>query len=236
MIPEKYEDPFQTFQKQQSQYTRKQSQYTKKQSSPFSKPQKQESLNASTTLELSLEEADTGCEKQISFKRRKNNKVETIKLSIKVPAGMRSGKKLKLIGQSHQRNGKKGDLFVSLDVKKHPLFRCEQDNLIMDLPLSFSNAILGTSISVPTLTSKAKIAIRPGIHSGALLVLKNQGLLKEGGKKRGDLILEIHIDIPDQITEEDRKWFKEFRMREALTPAEAQFNIQTQKLFYERAS
>ena len=193
-------------------------------------------LDASLVMELTLEEACMGCEKQIIFNRVKNNSKEKKQLSVKIPKGIESGKKLKLIGQSHQKGGKKGDLFIEIKIKKHPLFRLDGKNLIMQVPISMSDALLGKQISIPTLTGRAKISIRSGISSNSLLILKNQGLFFEDGLKRGDLILEICIDIPSQITEEDRKWFREFKMREALPASVAQFNIQVQKLLLKRAS
>ena len=214
--------------------------------SSFSKTQKpdyhkktrtpKEFLDASIVMELTLEEAHMGCERQIVFNRSNNNSKEKKQLTVKIPKGIESGKKLKLIGQSHQKGSKKGDLFIEIKIKKHPLFRCDQKNLIMQVPISVSDAVLGKQMSIPTLTGRAKISIRPGTQSNSLLILKNQGLFYEDGVKRGDLILEICIDIPAQITEEDKKWFKEFKMKEALPASVAQFNIQVQKLLLKRAS
>jgi len=203
----------------------------KSQSAPL-----KEFLDASIVMELTLEEAHTGCEKQIVFNRINNNSREKKQLTVKVPKGIESGKKLKLVGQSHQKGSKKGDLFIEIKIKKHPFFRCDQKNLIMQVPISVSDAVLGKQMNIPTLTGRAKISIRPGIQSNSLLILKNQGLFLGDGVKRGDLILEICIDIPSQITEEDRKWFKEFKMRETLPSSVAQFNIQIQKLLLKRAS
>lgn len=193
-------------------------------------------LDASLVMELNLEEACMGCEKQIVFNRINNNSKEKKQLIVKIPKGIESGKKLKLTGQSHQKGRKKGDLFIEIKIKKHPLFRCDRRNLIMQVPISMSDALLGKQMSIPTLTGRAKISIRAGTSSNSLLILKNQGLFFEDGLKRGDLILEICIDIPSQITEEDRKWFREFKMREALPASVAQFNIQVQKLLLKRAS
>ena len=199
-------------------------------------PPKKKNLDASVVIELTLEEAHTGCEKQITFHRMNNNSKERKQLTIKVPKGIESGKKLKLIGQSHQKNGGKGDLFVEIKIKQHPLFTCDQKNLIMQVPVSMSDAVLGAQMIIPTLTGRAKISIRPETQSNSLLILKNQGLFLEDGVRRGDLILEICIDIPSQITEEDRKWFKEFKRREVRPPSVAQFSLQVQKLLLKRAS
>ena len=199
-------------------------------------PPPKEFLDSSIVMELTLEEAHMGCERQIVFNRANNNSKEKKQLTVKIPKGIESGKQLKLVGQSHQKGGKKGDLFIEIKIKKHPLFRCDQENLIMQVPISVSDAVLGKQMSVPTLTGRAKISIRPGTQSNSLLILKNQGLFLEDGVRCGDLILEICIDIPSQIAEEDRKWFKEFKMREVLPSSVAQFNIHVQKLLLKRAS
>ena len=214
-------------------HTQKNSVYKEK---PANSSPIKESLDASIVMELTLEEAHAGCEKQIVFNRTHNKSKEKKQLTIKVPKGIESGKKLKLRGQSHQKGGRKGDLFVEIKIKKHPLFRLDQKNLVMQVPISISDAILGTQISIPTLTGRAKISIRPGTQSNSLLILKNQGLFLEDEVKRGDLILEICIDIPSQITEEDKQWFREFKMKEVIPPSVAQFNIQVQKLLLKRAS
>lgn len=205
------------------------------QSTKKTEPSPQFFLDASLVMELTLEEACMGCEKQIVFNRMNKNSKEKKQLTVKIPKGIESGKKLKLVGQSHQKGGKKGDLFVEIKIKKHPLFTSDRKNLIMQVPISMSDALLGKQLSIPTLTGRAKISIRPGTTSKSLLILKNQGLFFEDGLKRGDLILEICIDIPPQITEEDRKWFREFKMREALPASVAQFNIQVQKLLLKQA-
>lgn len=210
--------------------------YKQKAQSASKSPPPKEFLDASIIMELTLEEAYMGCERQIVFNRTNNDSKEKKQLTFKVPKGIESGKKLKLVGQSHQKGSKKGDLFIEIRIKKHPLFRCDQKNLIMQVPISMSDAVLGKQMSIPTLTGRAKISIRPGTQSNSLLVLKNQGLFYEDGVKRGDLILEICIDIPAQIAEEDRKWFKEFKIRETLPSSVAQFNIQVQKLLLKRAS
>ncbi len=194
------------------------------------------SLDASIQIYISLEEAHLGCSKKITFEKKHNSKLKNTQLIVQIPKGIQEGKRLRLKEQSHQFKSKKGDLFIEIKFRKHPLFRRKKNDLLMQLPLSATDAILGKKMAIPTLTGEAHIHIKPPTYSGKQLKLKNQGFYSEDGQSRGDFILEIKIDIPNQITDEDKKWFKEFKKKEALPPSVAQFNIQARKLFIQRAS
>ena len=193
-------------------------------------------LDAFAHLNLNFEEAHTGCEKRILFNRKNNSRQEEKSLSIKIPKGINDGKKLRISQEGHSYYGQKGDLFIEIKTKKHPLFKRNKNHLIVTLPVSISDAILGAQVTIPTLTGRAQVRIPAGVSSGSLLKLTSQGFFSEDGVGRGDLILEISIDIPSQITEEEKKWFKEFKLRVNTSPAVAEFNIQVQKLLSQRAA
>ena len=226
----------QQIQLQQKINSQKSSPQAFKQKKEVKKSYEPPTLDAYSRLNLSLEEAHAGCEKYILFTRKNNLKEEEKKISIQIPKGIMDGKQLKLLQEGHHHHGKKGDLFIEINIQEHPLFRRSEDHVIMTLPVSFSDAILGTQVTIPTLTGKAEIKIPPGITSGSLLKLNRQGFFSADGMSRGDLILEISIDIPSQITEEERKWFREFKLRKGASSAVAKFNIQAQKLLSRRAS
>ncbi len=208
----------------------------KSSSNSSDRPSPPPSLDAFAYLNLSLEESHIGCEKRISFVRKNNLKEKEKSLSVKIPKGIVDGKKLKLSQEGHQYHGQKGDLFIQITIKKHSLFKRSKDHLVMTLPISVSDAILGTQMMVPTLTGRAHVKIPAGVSSGTLLKLSSQGFFSEDGMSRGDLILEISVDIPSQITEEEKKWFKEFKLKKNTPSAVALFNIQAQKLFSQRAA
>ena len=197
--------------------------------------EKAPSLDAVIQLSITLEEAHSGCTKHIMFDKKLNSKVKNTKLSIHIPKGIEEGTKLRLKEQSHQMNSQKGDLLIKVKIKKHPLFLRKKNDLFMQLPLSVSDAILGKKMTIPTLTGQAHIDIQPGVYSGKLLKLREQGFYFDNDRSRGDFILEIKIDIPDQITEEEKQWFKEFKKKSTLPPSVAQFNIQARKLLLRRA-
>ena len=210
--------------------------FSKKNSQKPKRPSPPPDLDAYAHLNLTLEEAFLGCEKHILFTRKNNLKEEEKNLSVNIPQGFLDGKKLKIFQEGHQYYGKKGDLFIQIKIKKHPLFKISKEHLIMNLPISVSDAILGAQVTVPTLVGQAQVTIPAGVSSGSLLKLSHQGFYSEDGRSRGNLILEISIDIPSQINEEEKTWFKEFRLKKNTPPAVARFNIQMQKLLSKRSA
>jgi curved DNA-binding protein len=105
-------------------------------------------------IAISLEEAASGGEKRISF--RKNGRVEEI--SVKIPRGIPSGKKLRLTGKGMQgkNGGPPGDLYLQVSIAEHPIFSREGDDLIVEREINFSEAVLGTTIEVRTLEGMKK--------------------------------------------------------------------------------
>ena len=203
---------------------------------PYQTTPSPQTLDSHVNLQISLEDSHTGCIKNIHFKRKVNHVEKPIKLSIKIPQGVRDGQKLLLKGQSHQIKSQKGNLVIVIKVKKHPLFQRQKQNLHINLPLSITDALLGKKMTIPSLTGQIYISIKPHVYSGQLLKLKGQGFYFKDGNTRGDLILEIKIDIPKQITEEDKKWFKDFKKRESPSTTVIEFNSEVQKLLLQRAS
>lgn len=159
------------------------------------------------TLNLSLEEAAQGVEKPIQFIRIRNNVEETAKLMVTVPAGVKAGQRLKLKGEGDGglRGGPSGDLFVIINVQEHPLFTRDNFDCYLDLPIVFTDALLGSQVEIPTLTGKASLKIPAGAHSGQILRLKGKGFPKTGGFGSGDMLVRIIIDIPEQINSEQKE-------------------------------
>ena len=158
-------------------------------------------------MAITFEEAAKGCEKTISFVRRKNGKEDTAKLSITVPAGVRNGQRLKLKGEGDvgPKGSSSGDLYVIVNLQDHPLFRREENNIQMDLPISFVEAVLGTKIEIPTLLGKASLKVPPGTHPGQVFRLKNKGFPDIGGYGNGDMLIKVIVDIPQDLSDADKK-------------------------------
>ena len=169
------------------------------------RPQKGEDVLYELTI--SLEESVLGGEKKISY--RKNGKIEEV--SVKIPRGIPSGKKLRLAGKGMEgRNGgPPGDLYLQISIKEHPLFTREGDNLIVDKEINFSDAVMGTTAEVPTLDGKKIVKIPPGTQSHTKMRLKGLGVPHFQGEGRGDQYVKVIVKVPKRLTEKSRKLIEE---------------------------
>jgi molecular chaperone DnaJ len=159
------------------------------------------------TLNLTFEEAAQGCEKPIQFIRIRDSIDETTKLMVTVPAGVKAGQRLKLRGEGDAggNGGMAGDLFVIINISEHSLFTRENYDCYLDLPISFTDAILGAQVEIPTLTGKAALRVPAGAHSGQILRLKGKGFPKVGGFGAGDMLVKILIDVPSHLTNDQKE-------------------------------
>jgi len=168
-------------------------------------PQKGEDILYELTI--SLEEAASGGEKRISY--RKNSKVEEV--SVKIPKGIPAGKKLRLAGKGME--GKKGappgDLYLQISIQEHPIFTREGDDLIVEKEVSFSEAVLGNSIEVPTLEGTKKIKVPPGTQSHSKMRLKGLGIPHFQKEGRGDEYVKVIVQIPKRVSEKAKSLIHE---------------------------
>ena len=166
------------------------------------------------TLGISFEEAAACTEKTISFIRQRGGKEETARLQVTVPAGVKPGQRLKLRGEGDASaagaSGGTGDLYVIINIQDHTLFKRVENDIHMDLPLGFADAIAGISIEIPTLTGKASLKIPAGTPSGQLFRLKGKGFASVNGPGAGDMLVRIVIDVPKELTDEQRELLKKF--------------------------
>ncbi|RME15037.1 MAG: molecular chaperone DnaJ [Bdellovibrio sp.] len=178
------------------------------------------------TLSITYEEAAKGCEKPIRFVRRRNGRDDTVSLTVKVPPGVREGQRLKLKGEgdSGAHNGPPGDLYVVIHLLKHPLFKRSGNNVTMDLPLSFVDAILGTEVTIPTLTGKAKLKIPPGTQPKQVFRLKGKGFPALGKHPTGDMLVRVIIDVPKELTPEQKEILKKLSHLSKDTPLVKEYN------------
>jgi len=150
-------------------------------------------------MAISLEEAASGGEKRISY--RKNGRIEEV--SVKIPRGIPSGKKLRLTGKGMEgRNGgPAGDLYLQVSVREHPVFSREGDDLIVEKEIGFTEAVLGTTIEVPTLEGMKKVKIPPGTQSHTKLRLKGLGTPHFQGEGKGDEYVKVIVKVPKRVSE-----------------------------------
>lgn len=133
-------------------------------------------------------------------------------LSVKVPAGVDTGSRLKLKGEGDTGiyGGPPGDLYVVLNISEHNIFKRDGMNIYCEIPISFTKAVFGGEIEVPTLDGYHKIKIPPSTRSGKLFHLKNKGLPRVGGQHRGEQIVSVYIDIPKKLTPRQKELLEEF--------------------------
>lgn len=172
------------------------------------------------TLNITFEEAAAGTDKTISFVRQRGGKEETAKLAVTVPAGVKAGQRLKLRGEGDAppSGGGVGDLYVIINTQDHPLFKRVENDVHLDLPLNFVDAVMGTSVEVPTLTGKAALRVPAGTPSGQIFRMKGKGFAAMGAAGAGDMLVRIVIDVPKELTDEQKDLLKKFAASSKPSP------------------
>lgn len=147
-------------------------------------------------------------------------KVAEETVSIKIPAGVEEGMQLKVSGKGNEApgNGISGDLLVAIEEKEHDVLKREGDNLHFDLYISFSEAALGTSKEIDTVTGKVRIKIDSGVQSGKILRLRGKGIPSLNGYGKGDLLVHINVWTPKTLTKEQRSFFEKMAEEENFVP------------------
>ena len=141
-------------------------------------------------------------------------------VTVDVPAGVSANNYLTLRGQgaAGPRNGPSGDLLIMLDVKEDDRFERQGDDLIYDLPLSFSQAALGGEHEVPTPYGEEQLRIPPGTQPETVLRLRGRGLPVLGQDNKGDLLVRVHVWTPERLTDEQERLFRELAKHEGEAP------------------
>lgn len=131
-------------------------------------------------------------------------------VSIKIPAGVVDGMQLKVTGKGNDApgNGIAGDLLVAIEELPHIALQREGDNLHYDLYISFSEAALGTSKEIETVTGKVRIKIEAGAQSGKILRLRNKGIPSINGYGTGDLLVHVNVWTPKTLSKEQKEFFE----------------------------
>ncbi len=145
-------------------------------------------------------------------------KEETV--SIKIPAGVVEGMQLKVSGKGNDApgNGVPGDLLVAIEEKEHAALQREGDNLHYDLYISFSEATLGTSREIDTVSGKVRIKIDEGVQSGKILRLRGKGIPNINGYGKGDLLVHVNVWTPKTLNREQREFFERMATDENFQP------------------
>ena len=134
------------------------------------------------------------------------------KLNIKIPCGIEDGSQLKVTGEGEagERGGPRGNLYVYVTVKQHPVFERAGLDLLVEARIGIHQAALGTQIEVPTLDGKVRLKISPGTQPGKVLRLKGKGVPDLHGYRTGDELVRISVEIPEQLSAKERGLLEEF--------------------------
>lgn len=146
-------------------------------------------------VKLTFEQAALGTTLPLTLQR--GNRTETI--DVKIPSGVKTGSRVRLKGRGSTGPGGNGDLFVIVQVQDHPYFRRDGLDVQLDVPISIYEAMLGTTVQVPTLAGRVTITIPPGTSSGAKLRIKGAGVVRAADK--GDQYCVIKIVVPKTLDE-----------------------------------
>ena len=147
-------------------------------------------------------------------------------INVKIPAGVEENQVIRLRGQGNvgPRNGSYGDILVVIHEKPDELFERDGNNIILELPITVTQAVLGDEVIVPTLTGTAKMKIPPGTQSGRIFRLRGQGIKGLNSYSRGDLLVKIKVIVPTKLSREEIELYnrlKEFDKKRELKPGKS---------------
>lgn len=167
---------------------------------PKPKPQPQKGSDIVIPLEITLEDSFNGCQKEV----RLPNTIAALLVSI--PKGINSKQRVRVVGKGNPGTlgAARGDLFVSVNVSAHHIFKRDQNDLYCEIDVLFTIAALGGMITVPTLSRALKLKIPEGTQSGRKFRIKGKGMPSMSAGSNGDLICNVNIKIPEILTDEQR--------------------------------
>jgi curved DNA-binding protein len=159
-------------------------------------------MNITYDVQISFKESVFGLEKDITVNKEK--------LTVKIPPGIESGQGLRIQGKGEDGPGGRGDLIVRVWVEKHETFRKEGYNLIMELPLKLTTALLGGMVEIETLEGQLEVKIPAGTTHNDILRVKNKGVPDERGR-RGDLLIVTEVNMPRKLSKSAQKLVEELK-------------------------
>jgi curved DNA-binding protein len=167
-------------------------------------------LDAEATLSLSFSEAFRGCERTLA--------VNEERVQVRIPAGVKPGSRLRLKGKGNLQpgTGRRGDLYLNLQLQDHPVWSLDGDQLKADLPLSLDELALGGEVRVATPDGDATVTVPPAMAVGRTLRLKGKGWPASGG--RGDLLLSLTLKQPASYSEQERQLLEQLRAARSSDP------------------
>jgi DnaJ-class molecular chaperone len=165
-------------------------------------------------LAVTLEEAYRGVEKTVSVPRGG----ETRTLSVTVPAGVKSGSRLRMKGEGEQGDRGRGDLYLVVEVLPHMAFQREGSDLLTEVTATLPQALLGAELSVPTMEGSVIMRIPPGTQGGTTFRLRGKGMPDVRGKGTGDELVKVSVEIPRNLSSRQKELVEELAKTLEKTP------------------
>ena len=180
-------------------------------------------------MEMTLEEAVRGVEKSIQSPtchgegkvisdpcndcHGHGRKEKTKTLSVKIPAGVDTGDRIRLAGEGEAgtHGGPAGDLYVQVHVKDHPIFERDGKHLYCEVPISFVDAALGGELEVPTLDGRVKLKVPTETQTGKMFRLRGKGIAPVRGGSVGDLLVKVVVETPVKLSSRQKELLREFQ-------------------------
>jgi molecular chaperone DnaJ len=134
------------------------------------------------------------------------------KIKVQVPKGVESGVRLRMTGEGNAgaKGGPAGDLYILIYVQPHEIFKRQNNDIVVEIPISFTQAALGAQISVPTLEGNVKMKVPEGSQYGKVFRLRGKGMPSLRGYGKGDELVRIIIEIPDKLSKKQRELLEAF--------------------------
>ena len=147
----------------------------------------------------------------------KGQVVQAKRVSVKLPAGVDTGSRLRLSGEGETgtRGGPPGDLYIYLHVEPHEFFKRENNDIFCQIPISFIQAALGDSVEVPTLNGKKSLEIPKGTQPGEVFRFKGEGIPSLRGRGRGDQLIQVQVKTPTHLNKKQEKLLRDFAKLES---------------------
>ena len=158
--------------------------------------------------------ADAAFGTTVPIKLNRGGQLESI--DVKIPAGVKDGQRVRIKGRGNQSGGATGDLILIVSVKAHPYFRRDGIDVLLDVPISLYEALLGGKVEVPTLEGRVELTIPSGSSGGQKLRVKGQGMKR--GEERGDQYVVLKVIVPKDLDPDDRAAIEAIRDKHPVNP------------------
>jgi molecular chaperone DnaJ len=142
---------------------------------------------------------------------------KTKRLEVRVPAGVKTGSRVRVAGEGRAGigGGSSGDLYLTIAVQTHSKFERKGDDLTVEVPVGYADAVLGGEVEVPTLEGRLMLKVPPLTQNGRQIKLTGKGMPVLGADKKGDLFVRVRVQLPEQLSDEERLLFEQLRELQA---------------------